>query len=435
MKRNLIVTLIFLSLILSNCSKDQVTSPPIGGNSGGLFFKIDRQNTPENVAIVSAKLTRTGYTSIIRTLNILTDTTADLTISGVSVGTWNLKVEAFTSTNVLVYAGEASVNIQDGITTQVSLILQPVQTGVGNIYIFVTWGGSQMDWTDHINNPILSKRENDSTELGGIIHPTVLLDNGIYKMWYAGVMNAGRTVIHYAQSADGKNWSRPLNFPALTPSDSGWDSWSVQPGGIIKHENIYRLYYFGYSNQNSQWRIGMATSSDGINWTKLPNPILSGNTTGEQQLQVGSVVKANNQYYLYYSSRYPTNWSINVARSTDGLNWVKDSHNPLLTATYSWEGSGVYDPAVIYDGSQFTMVYMCATISNSKYFGIATSADGINWVKRANPTFNANKTHNNWASSDVGYPFLVKDNTGLKLYYCGIGGNSSTYRIGLAFKN
>lgn len=427
-------SVLFFSLIFFSCKENQVVNPSYTNNEGNILFKIDRQNAPDNVAIVTAKLTRSGFTTISQSLNIQSDTTADLTVQNVAVGTWHLKVEAFSNNNVLLYSGETDVVVQDGITTQVSLVLQPVATGVGNIYIFVTWGVSTSEWTDYINNPILKNSTNSTFEVGGLIHPTVLLENGVYKMWYAGVQPNARTTVHLAVSTNGKVWEKVQIAPVFSPSDSGWDSQSVQCGTVIKKENIYLMYYFGYSDQFSGWKIGLATSSDGLNWTRRAEPILEGDSIHGNQLTISAVVKWNNSYYMYYTVRNAPNPRIYLAKSNDGINWVKHSSSPILYPTFSWEGNSVYEPSVIHDDNQFKMVYMTASGYESKNFGYATSSDGINWTKRTQPTFSANKTRNGWGGFDIAYPYLLRDNTELKLYYCGIGTGSSTYRIGVAFK-
>lgn len=438
MKVKYLFAIIIFSLIFSNCSKDQVTSPDLSTKSGGLMFKIDRQNAPSNVVYVTAKLTRAGFTTITRTMNILTDTTAELNISNLSIGSWNLKVEAFTSSNVLVYSGEASVNIQEGITTQVSLVLQPVSTGgVGNIYIYVTWGSGTTppsEWTDYASNPILSP-QNNIFETGGVSHPVVIFDQNKYKMWFEGIVNDGRTYILYAESQDGKIWTRVSNIPVLSPGNANsWDSWSVQPGAVIKEGNQYRMYYFGYTNQTAVWHIGLAVSSDGISWEKNAEPILMGTTGWERQITVSSVVKVGSAYHMYYSGIDYPNYKMGLATSSDGIHWTRYSQNPILIPTLVWEGTGVYEGTVIYDENQFKMIYMNAGGNDGAAFGYATSIDGKIWQKTQNPVFRASNTKNLWGGYDIAYPYLLKDSQQLKLYYCGIGGSSSKYRIGLAYK-
>ncbi len=50
-------------------------------------------------------------------------------------------------------------------------------------------------------------------------------------------------------------------------------------------------------NQYDSWHIGLATSSDGINWTKLQNPVLYAGVGWEYQIAVSSVLKVDNHIF------------------------------------------------------------------------------------------------------------------------------------------
>ena len=72
---------------------------------------------------------------------------------------------------------------------------------------------------------------------------------------------------------------------------------------MIKEGSTYHLWYTG--NDGMTLRIGHATSSDGINWTKDPaNPVLDIGSPGAWDwLNVygPSVVKVGAEYKLWYS--------------------------------------------------------------------------------------------------------------------------------------
>ncbi|MDP2364054.1 MAG: hypothetical protein Q8M94_09825, partial [Ignavibacteria bacterium] len=97
-----------------------------------------------------------------------------------------------------------------------------------------------------------------------------------------------------------------------------------------------------------------------------------------------------------------------------------------------WELNGVLDGSVIMDNGTLKMVYMN---SNASGFGIATSTDGLNWVKaNSNPFFTNTNTANNWAHNDIAYPNFIKVNNEYRIYYSGIGDNSIIYKIGFMRK-
>ena len=125
-------------------------------------------------------------------------------------------------------------------------------------------------------------------------------------------------------------------------------------------------------------------------------------------------------------------YKIGVAISTDGINFTRYSGNPILTNDKPWELNGVLDGSVINDNGNFKMVYMN---SNASGFGFASSSDGFNWIKEnSNPFFTDQNAANNWADADIAYPTIVKTNNEYRIYYCGIGDNTIVYKIGFMRK-
>ncbi len=114
--KNIIPVIAFLVLLLLNsCTSEAPVSPD--SQKGGITLNIDRAHKPANVAEVTAYLTREGYEAISGTLNLLSDTTADITLNDISAGEWHLKVDAADEDSTIVYTGEKDVNILAGITT------------------------------------------------------------------------------------------------------------------------------------------------------------------------------------------------------------------------------------------------------------------------------------------------------------------------------
>jgi predicted GH43/DUF377 family glycosyl hydrolase len=431
MKRILLFTVILFSLLLNSCSSQAPVSPDSDSQQGGISLNIDRLHKPENVISVTAYLIREGYDTLSGTLNLISDTTADITFNDVPAGDWHLKVDASDEDTVVVYSGETDVNILAGITTQVSLILQPTGVGAGCIYIYVTWGvPPNTSWIDYQNNPILSPSMLPVIP-NAVSHPCVLSDDGMYKMWFAAFNNSAVANIWYAVSNDGINWELGSNHSVLVPSSYWWDSQNVCSPRVIKDGNNYRMYYTGFADEYGEWDIGLATSSDGINWTKHGDPVVNSDYN-EFQIQIGDVLKVNDVYYLYYAVHNLPYYKISLATSTDGVNFIKSANNPVLIVNESWEGTGVKSPSVIYENGQYTMIYSAFPETG---FGMAYSSDGINWIKDTNnPLFRLEDISNNWCQA-IAYPFWRKLNDQYRIYYQGNfeGGNAES-KIGFIYK-
>ena len=241
-------------------------------------------------------------------------------------------------------------------------------------------------------------------------------------MWYTGLSTGGVGYGFYAFSSDGLDWTRYSQTPVLMPGPYGsWDSYHLSPGPVIKEDGIYKMYYNGWEYQEGAWHIGLATSTDGINWTKYSgNPILSGGSW-DLHCSAHSMVKKDGIYYMFYTGS-PENYNgdiynIGLATSTDGIVWQKYAGNPLMSQTEPWEGSGVAFPSVILNNNQFQMVYEGINQQNFA-FGFAYSSNGYNWEKNTNnPFFKMNDCNQVW--SKILYPSFVRTNSDFRVYYTG----------------
>ena len=276
MKKTLMVFFLSFFLLLIGCSKNNTVLNPPSNSTGGISFKFDPASVPTGVTVISATLTRSGYTTITKNLNLISDSTADVSIPAIQTGTWHLKVDAKDNNGTILYTGSTDVQVQESIIVQLNLTLNPVTTGTGSIYIFVTWGTiNSSHWIDYGGNPILTRNNNPSLP-NAVSEAKIIFDNGIYKMWYEAIYDGGQASIWYAESQNGISWNTIGSGPVLTKGDPGsWDDLSIVPSVVLKVNNQYRMYYMGCRDTYSELSIGLAISSDGINWVKNSTPVMS----------------------------------------------------------------------------------------------------------------------------------------------------------------
>lgn len=196
----------------------------------------------------------------------------------------------------------------------------------------------------------------------GIATPSVVYDpqanngDGLFYAWYVHDHMPGK--LGFATSADGINWT-----PAWTPDcPSGLGCWKngvlkpesdfcetgVSHPDVIKMGNEFWMYYQTHpGSEYHDLMIRRATSTDGKNWTKDPNPILSKydacpttnvmptewvfwDRTGPESAPTDvtmfyrpSAVAVGNAMYLYFGALdktcyqcYPSNRDIGVAFSS-----------------------------------------------------------------------------------------------------------------------
>ncbi|CAN0253128.1 unnamed protein product [Laminaria digitata] len=110
------------------------------------------------------------------------------------------------------------------------------------------------------------------SEVGGfaslsMIYPEVRRDPaaGGYRLWVTG-FDGERFRIGTGSSADGKTWTVGQDF-VFEPDGEGFDSKSVGQPEVQRIGETWYMWYGGYDTTNTDpgpWRIGLATSSNGV---------------------------------------------------------------------------------------------------------------------------------------------------------------------------
>jgi len=231
-------------------------------------------------------------------------------------------------------------------------------------------------WTKSGSNPVLGVGDPGEWDelFRGIV--ACMKDGGTYKIWYSGG-SAGPWQIGYATSSDGITWNLHGGNPVLPVGAAGsWDEQEVSYPAVIKDGGTYKMWYMGCDAGYGTCSIGYATSTDGVTWAKHGgNPVLT-STTGEWDdgdLWGVAVIKSGDTYEMWYRS----NDQIGLATSSDGIAWTKYAGNPVLTE--GWDSAGVSGASVLLDGSTYKMWVQSGSGQN-RGIGYATSSDGIDWT-------------------------------------------------------
>lgn len=133
----------------------------------------------------------------------------------------------------------------------------------------------------HTNNPILTTGVNAWDSIS-VQDPHVIKQNGMYFMWYGGnnVDGYGQKV-GYAWSFNGISWTKSNNNPVLTNGANGtWDANTASFPSVINDNGTYKMWYTGKnvdptpSNVDYYWEIGYAVDSTLLS---LPNYDLNEN--------------------------------------------------------------------------------------------------------------------------------------------------------------
>jgi len=258
---------------------------------------------------------------------------------------------------------------------------------------------------------------------------------GVSRMMSAtGTRGVGRTAWPLAAAALAGLAGCSSNTASLEPLR--WEKVvGAQPGGAVfgagsagafderasftlrafKEGGTYWMYYGGSDATgacagitSSHWRVGLARSTDGVSWTRVP-----GHETGGAVLDLGApgdfdsylayrpyVLHDGSVYRMWYNgSTKPFNCPtgtladdrrIGYAESSDGVHWTKRNDGPGPGGSLlPLGGAGAIDEKqvgyvwVIRDDAQYKMYYSANDATNTWRVALAVSGDGRTWTKVA----------------------------------------------------
>lgn len=215
---------------------------------------------------------------------------------------------------------------------------------VSAIGLVRTSGGIETTWTPDTGSPIFSARDGAAWESAGVYHPSVLRRGSDILMYYTGKDPIGVFRIGRVRTSDGVHFKRESMTPALDLGAPGtWDSGGVDQPSVIHDGRRFVMLYRGWSDDedftDTHSQIGLATSDDGIIWTKSPaNPVLGWggvDAWDEHGLLAPRLWLENGVYHVNFSAKSNgitsrSASSIGHATAASLTTWTKSARNPIL---------------------------------------------------------------------------------------------------------
>ena len=234
--------------------------------------------------------------------------------------------------------------------------------------------------------------------------------------------------------ADGSVVLSPtLNFTILNGGEpvfkpgtgTDWDLYLLDKH-VVRDQGTLYMYYAAASSASAAGSIGLATSSNGIDWNRYSgNPILESGVDSYDKsgLDWPVVLKEGSTWHMWYAGIVSsTDVGICHATSTDGYNWTKGSSNPVLgngASASDWNGYEVRPCAVAKSASNFTMYYRGLGSGGVHYLGLAVSTDGTTWTEStSNPLYRGETA--GWNKGSYDFTTLEEFSGTLRLH--GYGG-------------
>ena len=278
--------------------------------------------------------------------------------------------------------------------------------------------------------------------------PHVLKVGGQYWMYASSNLGFPPTPpspvqIYRFTSTDAVNWTLNPTTPVLTVTSGQWDQGGVETPAVVSFGGKYHMFWTGYPDAwppppsaALNFRIGHATSTDGISWTKDASSLLGpsgvpGHFTEFIVGEPGPVV-FNNTLYLYFSAvgvdaaLAAGLQVVGVMTSTDGIAWSAPAlafkpDQMVYPRAANWVGYSTPN-AVVIAGKVHVFVDVANDHGNNTWtqeaLHHAHSADGLTgWTQDPAPV--RRLTDFTWTQREIRSPHATLDGTTLRLHFAG----------------
>ncbi|MCK4716469.1 MAG: family 43 glycosylhydrolase, partial [Candidatus Marinimicrobia bacterium] len=219
-----------------------------------------------------------------------------------------------------------------------------------------------------------------------------------------------------------------MNFPILTPTGSDFERKRVyNPTVIVERDTIYMIYR-AEGRGTGTGAFGLAKSRDGINFIRYDrNPIFVPEHKFEKDgCEDPRVVKFMDEYYLFYvgNDNKRTAGNVCLAISDDLIHWEKLGE--ILQPKVDWESRQIKAPAPVPQkiNDKYWMYYQGEKEAWKTKMGLAYSDDLINWTQASQePVMNPREGYFDSWGVEPGVAVVI--DKGILLVYNGWGGDST----------
>jgi len=210
---------------------------------------------------------------------------------------------------------------------------------------------------------------------------TVLRIDDTLRMWFSGSSNEFNwgSSIGYATSVDGIEWDK-RSKPIMEGDPGTWNEDGIINPKVIYEDDTFKMWFAGWAGDPGL--IGYATSADGVVWTKHPDPVLEPEPGSfyDTWVVTGSVIRMNDTLKMWFFGWDETNFRIGYATSDDGIDWTVQNDNEAVLDVgepEEWDEYAVRDPSVLILDDQY-IIWYCNWFSDVRNIGLACYPPCIN---------------------------------------------------------
>ena len=253
-------------------------------------------------------------------------------------------------------------------------------------------------------------------------------------------LGLGLTLAVSALCVFGQAQSLPPTFlrlsetPILSPLGSTWESAGTFNPAVILGPTGKIVMLYRAQDSSGTSRIGYAESTDGLHFTRRPQPVLSPETDYEKNggVEDPRLQKFGDTYYLTYTGYNKIDAQLCLATSRDLLHWTR--RGVIVPANrgnwnVKWTKSGAIVPEKI--AGKFWMYWLGTAADGTDQMGLSSSPDLLHWAEETQtPVLPRRPNKFDSRVVEPGPPPIITPN-GIVLIYNGAD-DHLVYRTGIA---
>jgi predicted GH43/DUF377 family glycosyl hydrolase len=178
-------------------------------------------------------------------------------------------------------------------------------------------------------------------------------------------------------------WRRASDGPVIAPQGNGWESAATFNPAVVEYNGKFVMLYRAQDAAGTS-RLGYAESTDGMHFTRRPEPVLLPEAEYEKDggVEDPRLQKFSDTYYLTYTGYNKKDAQLCLATSQDLIHW--DRKGVLLPAykgnwNKGWTKSGAVVPQKI--GGKYWMYWLGTSADKTDQMGLSYSEDLLHWTE------------------------------------------------------
>lgn len=192
--------------------------------------------------------------------------------------------------------------------------------------------GWPMGWSLAAHNPVLVAARGSALQgRDNVYAPEIHRDGDLRVMWYGAQASDGGDRIHVAVSRDGVTWRRHPRDDAPAAALERGSSNHVNDPSVVRVGDRWRMYYTDAPTAEND-RIWLAESAALTGFTRVREVLAPGAPGAWDAEKVGrpAVLRENGVYRMWYDGTANGRRHVGLATSTDGVNFTRHPANPIF---------------------------------------------------------------------------------------------------------